>query len=138
MADRTGVRRIIENLVRNARESLDGSDGTVTISTRSGIDDEGRSAVVLSVRDTGHGIAEADRERIFNHFDTSKAGGTGLGLSIVQRIVSDIHGKVEVESELGRGSCFTVTLPAVPVRPGHTATRAASATGSHGHETPAT
>lgn len=138
VADRTGVRRIIENLVRNARESLDGSDGTVTISTRSGIDDEGRSAVVLSVRDTGHGIAEADRERIFNHFYTSKAGGTGLGLSIVQRIVSDIHGKVQVESALGRGSCFTVTLPAVPVRPGHTAARAASAPGSHGHETPAT
>jgi signal transduction histidine kinase len=138
VADRTGVRRILENLVRNARESLDGGHGTVTIATRAGVDDENRTVVILSVRDTGCGIAETDLGRVFNHFYTSKPGGTGLGLSIVQRIVSDIHGKVRVESALGRGSCFTVTLPAVPVHPGHTATRTASVPGPQGNEMPAT
>jgi signal transduction histidine kinase len=138
VADRTGVRRIIENLVRNARESLDGGHGTVTVSTQSGVDREGRSAVILSVRDTGCGIAEADLEQVFKDFYTSKAGGTGLGLSIVQRIVTDIHGTVKVESVVGRGSCFTVTLPAVLVHPGQTATRLASAPGPHGHAIPAT
>lgn len=138
VADRTGVRRIIENLVKNARESLDGGHGTITISTRAGVDAEGRTVMILSVRDTGCGIAKADLERVFEHFYTSKAGGTGLGLSIVQRIVQDIHGNVHVESDLGRGSCFIVTLPAVPMQPGHTAARSASAPGQQGHETPST
>ena len=59
-------------------------------------------------------------------------------ITVVKEGFEPLTSAVQVESALGRGSCFTVTLPAVRVRPGHTATRSASAPGSHGHETPAT
>ena len=67
----------------------------------------------LLVRDSGIGIEPAVLERIFEPFFTTKeaAAGTGLGLSAVQGIVNDLGGAVDVESEPGRGSIFTVLLP---------------------------
>ena len=72
---------------------------------------------LFSVRDQGRGIAETDLENIFEPFwqaeDSARtsAFGVGLGLSIVQQFVELMNGKIEVTSELGQGSVFTVTLP---------------------------
>jgi len=79
-----------------------------------------RGDVALSIEDTGVGIAEEDREQIFERFrqvdgsDARQAGGLGLGLAITRPLVTLLGGKLEIESELNRGSTFTVCLPACP------------------------
>jgi signal transduction histidine kinase len=74
---------------------------------------DGRSWVIMYVRDTGAGIAAENQERVFEPFFTTRGerGGTGLGLSVTYRIVADHGGTIEVESQLGAGSTFTVWLP---------------------------
>jgi signal transduction histidine kinase len=67
--------------------------------------------VVLRVRDDGAGIPQAELDRIFDHFYTTKPTGTGLGLSIVKRLVSDFEGRIRVESRPGEGTVFEVRLP---------------------------
>ena len=105
-ADALVLRRVIENLVSNALDSFDGKTGTVTVTT------EGAKGVVrIAVSDTGRGMSKAELERAFNDFYTTKAGGTGLGLSIVRRLVLDSNGSLQVESEPGQGSTFTVEIP---------------------------
>jgi signal transduction histidine kinase len=108
------VRLIAGNLIENAiRYNRDG--GSVTISVRT----EGRD-LVLEVADTGLGIPEADRDRVFERFyrvdkgRSRAAGGTGLGLSLVRHATQRAGGRVALESEVGEGSIFTVTLPADP------------------------
>jgi signal transduction histidine kinase len=117
LADQVGLRRVVENLVRNARESLVDGAGVVTVTTESAAAADGARVVRVRVLDTGRGMSREERERIFDHFYTTKADGTGLGLSIVRRLVSDFEGTVEVESAPGRGTTVTVTLPAREARP---------------------
>jgi signal transduction histidine kinase len=87
-------------------------------------DDEGvvllaarQPAVVLGVRDTGIGIPDEEKTRVFDAFyqvdsgTTRQAGGTGLGLSIVRRLVEAHQGKVVVEDNVPRGAAFVVTIP---------------------------
>jgi signal transduction histidine kinase/ligand-binding sensor domain-containing protein len=109
-------KQILYNLMTNAvKFSPQGS--TITVSARivSGISDQKRLAV--SVQDEGIGIPQKDQERIFNEFVqldntlTRKFEGTGLGLSLVRKYVELLGGSVSVESEPGRGSTFTFTLP---------------------------
>ena len=107
-ADALVLRRVIENLVSNALESLDGKSGAVTVSTERGT---GGGTVRLAVRDTGPGMSKAELDRAFDDFYTTKAGGTGLGLSIVRRLVLDSNGSLKVETEPGQGSTFIVELP---------------------------
>ncbi len=106
-ADAGRLRRAILNLVVNARQAM-GAGGTLTVRIRG----QGRK-VVIEVEDTGPGIAPDQREEIFKPFFTTKPGGSGLGLAIVRRTIEELGGKVEVESELGRGTVFRITLPAV-------------------------
>jgi two-component system NtrC family sensor kinase len=75
--------------------------------------------VAICVADNGEGISSAVRARIFDPFFTTKPAGvgTGLGLSVCHGIVSGLGGRIEVESEPGRGACFTVLLPAAPASP---------------------
>jgi signal transduction histidine kinase len=118
-ADPVGLRRIIENLLRNALDSLSGgANGRVELRTTlrpSAPGADPRPAdIVLVVTDNGCGIPAEDRERIFADFYTTKPGGTGLGLSIVRRLVADFDGRITCESEPGRGTTFTVLLPAEP------------------------
>ena len=68
---------------------------------------------MIRITDNGPGIAREDVSRIFNPFFTRREGGTGLGLSIVWRIVERMGGKIEVESELGKGATFTLYFPLV-------------------------
>ena len=73
----------------------------------------GRKWVIASIMDTGAGITPENKERIFEPFFTTKSGqgGTGLGLSVTYGIVTDHGGEIDVESEVGRGTNFTVWLP---------------------------
>jgi signal transduction histidine kinase len=108
-ADRGQLDQVLMNLVVNASDAMpDG--GQITIRTGA----TNRTRVWLSVKDTGVGIPEEIRERIFEPFFTTKGAGkgTGLGLSVVHGIVTRHGGQIEVESELGRGATFRVSLPA--------------------------
>jgi signal transduction histidine kinase len=72
----------------------------------------GKEWVKISITDSGNGIGEQDREKIFEPFFTTKENGTGLGLSIVHKIIENHNGVIQVESEVGKGSKFTIFLPA--------------------------
>ena len=72
----------------------------------------GKEWAKISIIDSGNGMAQEEREKIFEPFFTTKENGTGLGLSIVHRIIENHNGLIRVESELGRGSSFTIYLPA--------------------------
>ncbi len=109
------LRRVIENLVGNAVDSLDGRPGTVTVATEPV---DGGGVVRITVGDTGRGMTKAELAQAFDDFYTTKPGGTGLGLSIVRRLVLDSHGSLNVESEPGKGSRFIVELPGVEGGPG--------------------
>jgi two-component system sensor histidine kinase PilS (NtrC family) len=73
---------------------------------------KGKEWVKISIADSGNGIALEEKEKIFEPFFTTKENGTGLGLSIVHKIIENHNGLIKVESELGRGSTFTILLPA--------------------------
>jgi two-component system phosphate regulon sensor histidine kinase PhoR len=110
-ADRRGVEQVLSNLLENAIQYSD-PGGAIEIALEG---DDRRLRV--RVRDAGIGIAEFEQSRIFERFyrvDEARSralGGTGLGLSIVKHLVQGMGGEVGVESEPGRGSCFTFTLP---------------------------
>ena len=111
------IQQVLLNLVINARQAMP-EGGTVKVAV--GLDPTGRLAEV-SVADTGRGIAPADLRRIFEPFFTTKSGpdetglgGTGLGLSVCREIVEGHRGRLRAESRVGRGTTFTLRLPAVP------------------------
>jgi two-component system phosphate regulon sensor histidine kinase PhoR len=112
--DAEALERLVVNLVENAIK-YNRVGGTVTLRLRAEA-----TEVVLEVVDTGIGIPEVDRERIFERFyrvDRGRArsqGGTGLGLAIVKHAVRRHGGTLTVESRLGEGSTFRVELPAAP------------------------
>lgn len=99
------ISRALLNLAINARQAMP-SGGELTITTES--DDR---AVVLHLRDTGVGIADADRARIFRPFFSTKPNGTGLGLSITQRIIHEHGGTLTFASTAGQGTTFAIRLP---------------------------
>jgi PAS domain S-box-containing protein len=99
------VKEAIVNIITNAVQALTGS-GTIAISTS--VQDH---EALLEIRDTGKGIPEADLQSIFNPFFTTKSSGTGLGLAITHRIIQEHNGRIEVESEVDKGTVFKVYLP---------------------------
>lgn len=103
--DPNQMRQVFLNLLINAVQALNGK-GTVTLETS-----ERDGAVDIAVRDTGCGIAETDMARLFEPFQTLRAGGIGLGLATVRRIVEDHGGRVSMQSTLGVGTRVLVTLP---------------------------
>lgn len=110
-ADPAQLKRAILNLALNALAATP-AGGRVTIKTgRRG------GATCIAVRDTGSGIAPDLRPHLFEPFVSGRPGGVGLGLPIASRIVEQHGGRIEVETELGRGSVFTIALP------GHVAPR---------------
>ena len=121
LGDSTRLNQIIMNLVSNAVKFT--QEGEITISAKVLEQDRNHITIQLSVADTGIGIKAEDVEKIFESYkqsrsDTSKVyEGTGLGLSIVKQLVEAQGGEVTVESELGKGSTFTVTLPFKKPRP---------------------
>jgi two-component system, NtrC family, nitrogen regulation sensor histidine kinase NtrY len=106
-ADQDLLARALGNLVANAVEAMP-EGGTLAVRTA-----KAAGGVVVEVADTGPGLTDDQRTRLFTPHYTTKKGGTGLGLAIVQGIVSDHGGRVEVQSEPGRGTTFTLFLPLV-------------------------
>jgi signal transduction histidine kinase len=111
--DPLSLRRVLENLVSNAVDSLDAQSGAVTVSTSREVDGDQPAVVRIVVEDTGKGMTEPELERAFQDFYSTKPGGTGLGLSIVRRLVTDSGGRLRVETSPGAGSRFIVDLPLV-------------------------
>src|ERR1044071_883774 len=107
-ADANKMLRVLQNLVHNAAEALNEEEGRVTISGRS-LDD---GAVEICVRDSGPGIPDDIRGRLFEPFVSSgKKGGTGLGLAIATSIVEAPGGRIHCESKSGQGAAFFLRLP---------------------------
>ena len=109
--DATQMQQVLVNLVKNAMQAMT-KGGTLTL--RTGESPEG---VWLSVADTGGGIPQEQINRIFEPFFTTKKKGSGLGLMIVQRIVRAHGGRIELESDVGRGTVFRIWLPLHERRP---------------------
>ncbi|MGH9888976.1 MAG: sensor histidine kinase, partial [bacterium] len=106
-ADKDLLARALGNLVANAVEAMP-EGGTLSVRTV-----EAPGGVRVEIADTGPGLTDDQRTRLFTPHYTTKKGGTGLGLAIVQGIVSDHGGRVEVQSDPGRGTTFTLFLPLV-------------------------
>ena len=102
------MHRIIDNLVENAFDAMP-EGGRLVIRVKKRVD-----GVVISVGDTGVGIPEESKERIFSPLYTTKAGGMGLGLTYCRRAIEAQGGSIDFESEVGVGTTFTVKLPLAP------------------------
>jgi two-component system, sporulation sensor kinase E len=111
LIDAEQIQQVLVNLVRNAMQAMT-RGGTLTLKTG-----EGADGVWVTVADTGGGIPEEQINRIFDPFFTTKKKGTGLGLMIVQRIVRAHGGRIDLESQVGRGTTFRVWLPLHERRP---------------------
>jgi signal transduction histidine kinase len=104
-ADSEKMHQVILNLILNAIEASN-SGGAIRLSLS-----VFQEKAILSVEDSGHGIGEIEKRKIFDPFFTMKAKGTGLGLAIVRAIIERHNGVISVESELGKGAKFIIRLP---------------------------
>jgi two-component system nitrogen regulation sensor histidine kinase NtrY len=109
LADPDTIRRALANLIDNAAEAMQGSLLRV-LDIRSGLSEDG-IAVEVVVADTGHGLTDEIRERLFLPFYSTKNRGTGLGLSIAAKIVQEHGGSIRAESNSPKGARFLVRLP---------------------------
>ncbi len=110
MGDRSQLQQVFLNIAVNAAQAMD-ELGTITIRTRPGA---GNRSVEVAISDTGCGIPTEVIDHVFDPFFTTREGGrgTGLGLAIAYGIVTRHHGHISVSSEMGRGTTFTIELPA--------------------------
>jgi two-component system nitrogen regulation sensor histidine kinase NtrY len=109
MADPHAIKRAIANLIDNAAEALQGSLlKEIEISTTLVAS---RDAIEISVADSGQGVTQESKERLFLPYFSTKERGTGLGLAIVSRIVEDHHGSIRVEENRPVGARFVIELP---------------------------
>jgi PAS domain S-box-containing protein len=119
VADERRLRQVLSALVANAVKFTPQGEIMLTLSYQS---DERGPRIELAVEDTGIGIAPAQRERLFKSFTqvessaSRRFGGLGLGLALAHHLVSLMQGSLRVDSELGRGSCFTISIPVPPPR----------------------
>ena len=136
VGDPVRLRQVLVNLVGNAIKFTEAGEVLVRVRRAGG---RGRVVdLVFEVRDTGIGIPPDKRDRLFQSFsqvdasNTRRYGGTGLGLAISLRLARLMGGTIEVESEVGRGSVFTLRIPLeVQQRPGPVAPAAADLAGRH-------
>jgi two-component system sensor histidine kinase PilS (NtrC family) len=122
MIDADQMKQVFWNLLLNAAQAMadggeirfrleKGKDAVWEKNLRLSIPNKEKEWVKISVADSGNGIPSQEKEKIFEPFYTTKEGGTGLGLSIVHKIIENHNGMIKVESEVGRGSTFTIFLP---------------------------
>ncbi len=105
------LQQVLMNFAINAQQAFDGNPGIVRITTEQRDDDK----VLLVFADNGPGIPADIRAKVFEPFFTTKAAGkgTGLGLSVTYGIIKDHHGEIKLESELGVGTAFIMSFPAI-------------------------
>ena len=124
MADPEAVRRALANLIDNAAEAMHGGLLRV-LGVRSGLSEDGTS-VEVAVSDTGHGLTDEIRERLFLPFYSTKHRGTGLGLSIAAKIAQEHGGSIRAESNSPKGARFILRVPLIqPVTPAPALTESA-------------
>jgi hypothetical protein len=111
MADPEAIRRALANLIDNAAEAMQGSLLRV-LGVRTALVEDG-TAVEVTVSDTGHGLTDEIRERLFLPFYSTKHRGTGLGLSIAAKIVQEHGGTISAEANAPKGARFMLRLPVV-------------------------
>lgn len=104
--DKRQFKGAILNLILNAKAAMK-NGGRLNISTWSE-----EKEFYLSISDTGCGISKESRKRIFDLFYSTKEGGSGLGLPIVQQVIHNHNGRIECQSDEGKGTTFTISLPA--------------------------
>ena len=115
LGDPTHLQTLFLNLITNALDAMP-QGGTLTIKTRQGpgslFSGDGEW-IEIAITDTGIGITEESKKRIFEPFFTTKkiGEGTGLGLAICKQIIKEHSGRIDVESEVGKGSTFFVSIP---------------------------
>ena len=105
-ADETQLQQVLMNLCLNARDAMP-RGGQIRVQTLA----VGTDGVRLTVQDSGEGMPEHVKSRLFDAFFTTKEAGTGLGLAVVQQIVESFGGRIELDSASGRGARFDVWLP---------------------------
>jgi PAS domain S-box-containing protein len=114
LANESRLSQVFLNLLVNAAQALDpSSDGEQVVRVETDVDDQSR--VVIRISDTGRGIPRDIRDKIFDPFFTTKAvgEGTGIGLSVCHEILQAIGGEIDLASEVGEGTVFTVVLPSL-------------------------
>jgi two-component system nitrogen regulation sensor histidine kinase NtrY len=109
LADPEGIRRALANLIDNAAEAMQGSLLRV-LGVHSSLSEDGGS-VEVTISDTGHGLTDEIRERLFLPFYSTKSRGTGLGLSIAAKIVQEHGGSLRAEGNIPKGARFLLRLP---------------------------
>ncbi|MGC2061593.1 MAG: ATP-binding protein [Thermodesulfovibrionales bacterium] len=107
MGDANQMKQVFLNIINNAAHSMSDTGGILTITTTSAEDH-----VQITIKDTGRGILPEVLPKIFEPFFTTKQDkGTGLGLSITYKIIQSHNGRIDIKSEVGTGTAFTLTLP---------------------------
>jgi signal transduction histidine kinase len=109
LADPEAIRRALANLIDNAAEAMQGSLLRV-LGMQTALSED-RAAVEVTVSDTGHGLTDEIRERLFLPFYSTKHRGTGLGLSIAAKIVQEHGGSLSAEANSPKGARFLLRLP---------------------------
>lgn len=110
LANEEQIRQILQNLLTNALQSMDGK-GRIRLEIRTVRLEDEKDYAEIKVRDDGCGIEEKDLKKIFEPFFTNKERGTGLGLAIVSRIVDGYRGRITIQSRVHEGTTITVWLP---------------------------
>ncbi len=110
LVQRGHLSEVFVNILQNAREAM-GGNGRIEVRAKYGEN----YSVMVTIRDDGPGIPNDKLSKIFEPYFTTKERGTGLGLAIVKHNTELYNGTVHVESEVGKGTCFTVSLPAKSV-----------------------
>ncbi len=108
--DKDKVKRALINLVTNSIKAIDSEQGIVTLTTRY---EKNRGLAFIEIADTGPGIRDEDKGRIFDPYFTRNRDGMGLGLAIVHSIILEHHGKIHLEDNEPRGAKFVVELPVI-------------------------
>lgn len=130
LADKTQLHQILVNLINNAVDAMDG-EGNILIETSIALPQDilpnssnpsspTSAWVKIQIKDTGQGMSQSTLERIYEPFFTTKevGKGTGLGLSIVHSLIEQHQGQIQVNSQLGKGTCFTLLFKAQSIQEG--------------------
>jgi len=104
--DKRQITQSLINLLENALDSID-EKGQIIIN----VNEKEQGKIEIKISDNGRGISPGNLNKIFNLYFTTKAKGSGIGLSVVQKIISDHNGLISINSEIGKGTTFTISIP---------------------------